>query len=76
MVWTDDGQPIDGAAGEFGLAFERALSDTIARSIPVNDSSSTEEAEPNHSDDVTAGVIAVKQDASVADQRQPSAESE
>ena len=39
--WTDDGQPLDGAAGEFGLAFESALSDTIAQKIPVNESSST-----------------------------------
>ena len=76
MVWTDDGQPIDGAAGEFGLAFERALSDTIARRIPVNDSSSTEEAEPNRSYDFPAGVIDVEQDASVADQIQSSSESE
>ena len=38
MGWIDDGQPLDGNAGEFGLAFERAISDIIARSIPVNDS--------------------------------------
>ena len=46
MICTDDGQPLYGSAGGFGLAFERALSYTIARSIPVNDSSSKEEAAP------------------------------
>ena len=41
MGWTDDVQTLDGAAGEFWLAFESALSDTIAQKIPVNESSST-----------------------------------
>ena len=41
MGWTDDGQPLDGPEGKFGLAFERALRDTISRSIPINESSST-----------------------------------
>ena len=75
MDWTGYGQPLDGAAGEFGLAVELTLSDTISRSIPVNDSSSTEEAVPNFSDDVPSGVLAGKKDTVGADQRQSSAES-
>ena len=54
------------------MAFERALSDTIARRIPVNESSSKKETAPTHSDDVPAGVLAGDQDAAGADQRQSS----
>ena len=70
MICTDDGQPLYGTAGEFGLAFERALIDTIDRSIPVNDSSSKEKAAPTISDNVPSGVLSGDHDAAGADQRQ------
>ena len=58
------------------MDFQRAISDTIARSITANDSSSTEEAAPTCSDDVPDGVLSGEQDAAGADQRQYYAKSE
>lgn len=31
VAWTDDGQPLDGTVGEFTLAFEQALGETITQ---------------------------------------------
>ena len=76
MICTDDGQPLYGSAGGFGLAFERALSYTIARSIPVNDSSSKEEAAPTLSYNVPSGILYGEQDTAGAEQSQSSSESE
>ena len=58
------------------MAFERALSDTITWSIPVNGSSSREEAAPTRSADVTAGVLSGNHDDASADKRKSSSESE
>ena len=74
--WTDDGQPLEGAASEFGLDFERALSDKISRRIPANCSSSTEEAAPTCSADFRVCVLSGKQDTAGENQMQSSAESE
>ena len=51
------------------MEFEHALSDTIARSIPINESSSTEESAHTISDDVTVVVLAGDQDSVGADKR-------
>uniref|UniRef100_A0A7S4S0Y2 HECT-type E3 ubiquitin transferase n=1 Tax=Ditylum brightwellii TaxID=49249 RepID=A0A7S4S0Y2_9STRA len=47
--WTDDGQPLDSTTGEFSLAFERALGETIARNSDSN-VASTEESTTNEID--------------------------